>query len=216
MCILLVMTFAGICNAQNINWRSLNDEQPNLAYLNFGYDFGLTAHLGYARSIQTFRPILLSADYSFPMGKQLLDDFKIRYGGQIEIVELNNFSASARIFGNFKRRETELVRIIGFGAELSALVGYYKPKWHIAAEFGFDKSITTHLKHSDIMRDNYGKINDGWYLPSGGHYFYGIQASKTLSRSLEISMKMGLTNAQGNDEDALLPYYFQLGLLKRF
>ncbi len=202
--------------AQNINWRSLDEDNQNLIYLNVGYDFGVTTQIGYARTLNSFKPILLSIDYSFPMGENLIDDFKVRFGGQIEIFEKNGFSASAKIYGNFRRYESELVRIASFGSELSILAGYYKTTWHIAGEFGFDKSITSHLKNSDIMRDNYPDIKDGWYIPSGGNFFYGIQGSKKIGKTLDISLRAGLTNAQGKHEDAILPYYIQIGLNKRF
>lgn len=214
--IILLMAVAKISNAQNVNWRWLNEEKQNYVYLNFGYEFGMTTQLGYSRTIKTFKPVLLTLDYSFPMGENLFDDFKIRYGGQIELLEFKSFSASAKVLGNFRRTETEMVRIASFGAEISGLVGYYKPTWHIAAEFGFDKSITSNLKHSDVMKDNFTEITDGWYIPSGGQYFYGIQASKTIGESLDISLRVGATNAQGKDENALLPYYAQLGLIKMF
>jgi hypothetical protein len=96
------------------------------------------------------------------------------------------------------------------------LAGYYKPTWHAAGEFGFDKSITSHLKHSDIMRTNYPEIRDGWYIPSGGHYYYGIQAGKSLGEYLDLSLRLGATNAQDDDENAVLPYYLQLGLGIKF
>ena len=55
-----------------------------------------------------------------------------------------------------------------------------------------------------VKKDNFNEISDGWYIPSGGHYFYGIQASKVIRQSYDISMRLGATNAQGNDENALL------------
>jgi hypothetical protein len=203
--------------SQNINWKSLGEEKQNIANLNIGYDYGLTTQIGYSRVLNTFKPIVLSADYSFPMGEKLFDDFKVRYGGQIEIIEINGFSATANVMGNFRRHETEMVRVTSFGSEFSIISGYYKPKWHIAAEFGFDKAISTHLKHSDIMKENYySAIKDGWFVSTGGNWFYGIQASKTLGTNLGVSFRAGLTNAQGSDVNALLPYYAQVGLVKRF
>ncbi len=202
--------------SQNINWRSLQHEQPNLISLNLGYDFGLTTQIGYYRYLNSKNPILLGADYSFPMGENLMDDFKLRFGGQIEVYEINGFSVTAKVLGNMRRYETARVRMASFGSEFSVLVGYYKPTWHVAGEFGFDKSIITHLEHSDTMRDVFPGIKDGWYIPSGGHFFYGIQGSKTLGKTFELSLRAGFTNAEGKDEDALLPYYGQLGLVKRF
>ncbi len=214
--ILILVASVKSASGQNINWQSINDNQKSIAYLNYGYDFGMTAQIGYGYKLDAFRPIFLTADYSFPMGEDLYDDFKVRLGGQISVLEKNNFILSAKVYGIFRRHQTSLVRMVNFGAELSALAGYYKPTWHIAAEFGFDKSIITNLKHSDIMRDNFATITDGWFIPSGGHFFYGIQGSKTLGKSLEISLRAGATNAQSNDENALLPYFTQLGFVWKF
>jgi hypothetical protein len=214
--IIILMAVVEGSFAQTVNWRSFDEGHRNLAHLGFGYDFGVTTQIGYSRALNAFKPILLSLEYSFPMGENLFDDFKVRYGGQMEIIEINDFSVTAKIFGNFRRYQTDKVRIASFGSELSALAGYYRPSWHLAFEFGFDKSVISHLKHSDITKDYFDEINDGWYIPSGGHYFYGIQASKTIGRSFDALLRLGATNAQGRDEDALFPYYFQLGLMKKF
>lgn len=214
--IIIILLTGWSSHAQNINWQAQDEQQPNAVYLNIGYDFGATAQLGYSRAIATFRPILFTLDYSAPMGENWTDDFKVRYGGQIELLQVNNFGISANIISNFRRHETELVRIVSFGTELSALLGYYRPGWHLAGEFGFDKAISTHLKHSDVMKDDYADIKDGWYLPTGGHYFYGLQMGKSIGKSFEASLRLGATDAQGNDENDIIPYYLQLGFNKRF
>ena len=214
--IVLVIASAVIGKAQGVNWNSISPEKSNLVNLNVGYDFGVVIQVGYTKVIQSFRPILLSSDFSIPMGENGLDDFKVRLGGQIELYEINGFSFSGKITANFRRYETELVRIVSFGTEVSAIAGYYKSKWHVAGEFGFDKSITSNLKHSETTKDIYPQITDGWYLPSGGHFFYGIQGSKTLGESLEISFRMGMTNAERKDQDAEIPFYLNTGLTIKF
>jgi len=202
--------------AQSINWSSLNHDQKSITYLNFGYDFGITSQIGNAHKLNIDRPILLTADFSFPMGKSLIDDFKFRIGGQMAILKKNNFIFSAKLYGSLRRHETNLVRMVSFGSELAGLVGYYKSSWHLAGEFGFDKSIITHLEHDEEMRKNFPGIVDGWFLPSGGHFYFGLQGSKTLGDRFELSMRVGATKAQFRDEDAILPYYAQLGLIFNF
>lgn len=213
---LIVTIVALMCintlNAQNINWLSTTDNN-RMIYLNFGYDFGLTTQLGYAHKLKSTRPIVLSADYSLPMGKNLVDDFKTRAGCQIAIYNMGDFMLAAKAFAIFRRHETNFLRIASFGTEISGVLGYYKPKWHLAFEYGFDKSIASHLKHPEIMKENYAAISDGWFTPSGGQFFYGIQGSKAIKEKLELSLRMGATNAQFDDRNALLPYYAQLGLL---
>jgi hypothetical protein len=202
--------------SQNVNWRSLGADQRNAIQINLGYDFGATAQVGYTRSFAWIRPVVVALDYSFPMGSDLLDDFKVRLGGQIEIVEIGGFSATIKISSVFRQYQSALVRIESFGSDLAALAGYYKPTWHAAGEFGFDKSITSYLKHSDVMKADFPGIRDGWYIPTGGHYYYGIQAGKTIGESFDLSLRLGATNAQDNNANDVVPYYLQLGLGMRF
>ena len=210
------MALADACYSQNVNWRSLREDQPNIIQLNFGYDYGVTAQVAYNRSLSMIRPVVVGLDFSVPMGNVLLDDFKVRLGGQMEIVALDGFSATIKISSVFRRYQTQLVRIASFGSDFGLVAGYYSNSWYAAGEFGFDKSITSYLKHSDVMRTYFPGIKDGWYIPSGGNYYYGVQGGKTIGDSFELSLRLGATTAQDRDENAVLPYYAQLGLGMRF
>ncbi|MCG8330759.1 MAG: hypothetical protein MI974_23885 [Chitinophagales bacterium] len=213
---LMIAAIAGL-KAQNINLKSIDENQRNIASLQLGYDFGFTAQLGYLRSLNTFMPILVGGDFSFPSGKNLMDDFKVRYGGQIEVFDIKGFAFSAKVMANFKRHQTSLIRMISFGSEFSAILGYYTTSWHIATEIGFDKSIATQLKHSDMMREViYDDVKDGWYEGTSGSWFYGISGSKTFGESWDITFRLGLVDAEKDHQNPLLPFYAQLGANKRF
>ena len=134
----------------------------------------------------------------------------------MEIVQIGGFSATIKAFSNLRRYQTNLVRIVSFGSDFGVLAGYYRPTWYAAGEFGFDKAIATNLKNSDIMKASFPAIRDGWYVPTGGHFYYGIQAGKTIGESFDLSLRLGATKAQSDDENAVLPYYVQLGLGMRF
>jgi hypothetical protein len=212
----IVMTVAEVSLSQGINWRSLHDDQRNVIQLNFGYDYGVTTQFGYSRAFTIVKPVLVGIDYSFPMGDELLDDFKVRIGGQVEIVQIGGFSATARIMGSFRRYQNQLVRIASFGSDFAILAGYSEPTWSVTGEFGFDKSITSYVKHSDVMRTAFPAVKDGWYIPTGGHYYYGVQAGKTIGETYDVTLRLGATNAQDNDEDAMIAYYIQVGVGMRF
>lgn len=214
--ITITVIASGSLLAQNINWRSLSHDQRHIAYVNFGYDYSMTAQFGYGYKLGKNNPVLLSADYSFPMGNNLFDDHKVRIGGQIEAFSWKNFSLTARVMMVYRRYANEMVRIVNFGSEFSAIAGYYKRNWYIAGEFGFDKSVISHLRHSETIIDYYPEITDGWYMPSGGNYFYGITGGVTIFNDFDLNARVGLTNAQKNDEDPAIPYYLQIGLIKRF
>jgi hypothetical protein len=214
--LLVAMALAGACYSQNINWRSLREDQRNLVQLNFGYDFGVTAQLGYGRSFTLIRPVVVELDYSLPMGDVLLDDFKVRLGGQMEILQVGGFSTTIKVFSNLRRYQTNMVRMVSFGSDFGVMAGYCRSTWYAAGEFGFDKSIATNLKHSDVMKAYFPAIRDGWYVPTGGHFYYGIQGGKTIGETFELSLRLGATKSQFDDEEAVLPYYVQLGLGVRF
>ncbi|HXF99439.1 MAG TPA: hypothetical protein VNL69_01580 [Bacteroidota bacterium] len=213
---LIMFALAEPGTSQTINWRSLEENQRNIIQLNFGYDYGMTAQACYGHMFTFIRPVVVGVDFSLPMGEHLVDDFKIKIGAQFEVVEMGGFSATLRISSIFRRYENALVRIVSFGSDLGLVAGYYRPTWHAAGEFGFDKSIVSHLKHSDIMRGYFPQIRDGWYIPSGGHFYYGIQAGKTLGQSMHLTLRIGATNVQDGDEQEVIPYYLQLGLGMRF
>ncbi|MDX2362196.1 MAG: hypothetical protein QNK23_15415 [Crocinitomicaceae bacterium] len=202
--------------AQNINWRSIGENQQNIVSLSTGYDYSLMVQTDYYRVINTFRPIAVGANFSIPMGKTVFDDFKIEYGGLIEVYEIRDFSFTAGVMGNFRQHKTGFVTMSSFGLDLSATIGYYRPKWHVAIEGGFDKAISTHLKHSDEMREIYPGIADGWMTATGGNFYYGIQGSKTIGERFDINLRAGFTNAQFKDMNAVLPYYAQIGVNFRF
>ncbi len=205
-----------LVHSQNINWTAGSELPKQMIYNNFGYDFGMTIQLGYASRLNTKRPILLAADLSLPMGKNSVDDFKLRVGGQVLLHRRNDFSLSAKAYGSLRRHETTLVRMHSFGSEIGLLFGYNQPSWHLAAEAGFDKSIITHLEHSARLQENYKDISNGWFIPSGGNFYYGFQASRKMGKRFELSLRLGATRAQKKDENALLPYYGQIALAYSF
>ena len=202
--------------AQNINWKFHPDSTTSLIHLNLGYDFGMTTQLGYAYKLNTNKPIFLKASISIPMGKNILDDYKFNIGGQIALVEKNNFILAAAYNANLKRYETNFVRQIGIGNNISITPGYYKPKWHLAANIGFEQFVATHLKQGDIMRENYTEVQDGWFSNTGGQLYFGVEGSKTIGKRMALNLSLGTTNAFGDDVDALLPAYLGIGLNYRF
>jgi hypothetical protein len=203
-------------SAQNINWRSFTEDQKQIANLNVGFDnsFSIGAAYGYKLNTNLF-PVLFNFEYSSPFGNKLFDDFKTKFGAQAEVYKINNFSATVKVNGIFRRNQSPLVRLANFGSEFTGIIGYYRTKWYAAAEFGFDKAIATHIKNSAIMKEYYPAVQDGWYVPTGGNFFYGLQLGYSF-KSSDISVKIGKTIAQDFKSTAALPVYFQLGFNKRF
>jgi len=158
----------------------------------------------------------LNADLSAPMGKDLMDDFKFRLGGQMLLLQKNHFLVSGKLNMILRRNETNLVRMFNVGLEPGIAAGIYKAKWHLALELNYDHSAGTHLKHTDQMRENFSEISDGWFGNTGGNFSYGVQASRSLGKSMDLNVRVGSVKSRFDDVDPLLPYFGQLGVVWKF
>ncbi len=202
---------------QSVNWASLKSDQKHILHLHTGWDYGLVYGLGYSHQVKSKFPVLLNVSYSFPSGENLVDDFKTKIGGQVPFYQIESFQFSASIHAIYRRFENPLVRLQNFGSEMACVIGYYKPTWFVAGEFGFDKAIVTHFKHTEAFKETiYDNVNDGWYEPAtGGNFNYGLQAGYSFKRS-DIIFKLGAMLTQDFKTTPLVPYYLHLGFNYKF
>jgi hypothetical protein len=209
--IISILVIKNFSHAQAINWVALQKEDRHIININAALDYGTTFGAGYAYQLRTKLPILLNMEHSFPAGKDALDDFKTKFGGQIRLITTGNVIVSAKLQGIFRRYENSLVRLINFGSDMSGTIGFYKRRWFATGEVGFDKAIITHFKNSDLAKQNFPGIKDGWYEPaSGGNFYYGLQAGYSF-RQMDIYLKAGNIITQDFKTKPLLPLYAQLG-----
>lgn len=203
--------------SQSFNWTSLKTEQKHITHINVGWDYGLVYGAGYSYQLKFKMPVLLNVSYSFPSGGKLFDDFKTKIGGHVRLYSIENFQLSASVHGIYRRYENPLVYIQNFGSEMTGVIGYYKSKWFVAGEVGFDKAIVTHFKHSKLFKDNiYANAKDGWYEPAtGGSFHYGVQTGVSF-KSHDIYLKIGKVMSQDFKTTLLIPYYAQLGYNYKF
>lgn len=213
---ILIFLISNTINAQNINWRAFKPEQKHIIGLNTGLDFGLTYAVNYGRKLNTKLPMVVNGEFSLPSGNKILEDFKVKTGVQIEVIHADNFSATLKVNGIFRRFENDYGRLLNFGSEFAAVAGYYKPRWYVAGELSFDKAIVTHIKHLPAALENNPDIVSGWYIPTGGNFAYGIQTGLVLGQKNDLSLKIGRVINQNFKTEPTLPFYLQLGYNRRF
>lgn len=209
----LIIIFDG--QAQTVNWRSIQPTDKHLLNVNTGWDYAMTYGIGYGYRLKTKIPLIIGAELSLPAGEDLLDDFKTKTGLQAEVFRHNHFSATVKVQGIFRRYASEFARLANFGSECSAIVGYYKSRWYASGEFGFDKAIVTHIRHSAIMLEYNPEIQSGWYIPAGGNFFYGVQAGYCFP-GYDVYIKTGKTVTQDLKTTAAIPMYVHVGVNRRF
>lgn len=212
----VIILLTGIfTNAQTVNWENIG-QHKHLTNINIAADYGLTYGAGYAYRLSSKRHVLLNAEYSFPSGEDITDDFKIKTGTQVRWWQSGNFHFASELQAIFRRYNNGYARLLNFGADLSATGGYYKKRWFIAGELGFDKAIVTHFKHSSLYKENFPAVKDGWYEPStGGNFYYGLQSGFLFSNK-DVYLKLGKLTQQDLGSSPMFPFYVQLGFNFRF
>jgi hypothetical protein len=209
-----VLVTPGFISAQTINWGSLGKEDKHVLNLNAGWDYGVAFGTGYGyhfdiRSLNM--PLVLDIGYSFPSGRDILEDFKVKIGGKISLYEIRNIHFIASVYGVFRRYENDFVRMVNFGSDLSAIIGYYRPHWFVAGEFGFDKAVVSNFRHSSAYKEIYPGVKDGWYVPPmGGNYHFGLQAGYSF-RQHDFYLSFGRVTSQDWKTTPMVPYYAQVG-----
>lgn len=201
-------------HAQVMNWGGLTDGQKHIIHVNVGLNYGTTIGIGYGYKLNTSIPVVLNMEYSFPMGQNLVDDFKTKLGGQVQVVHAGHFATALNVNGVFRRYKSEAVALTNWGGEFSMDLGYYKPTWFVGGQIGFDKAVMTHIKNGDYLHEYYPGIQDGWYIPTGGNFFYGLQSGLSFGKS-DVSLKVGKIITQDFKTTPLLPYYTELGFSHR-
>lgn len=196
---------------QTINWNSV-DNFKNVINLGFGWDYSVSYQIAYARRLNTKMPVALNASFAIPAGENRVDDFKTKMGGQLVILNNENYKGIVTINGIFRRYESPLVRLHNFGSELKGSFGYYHAKWFLSAELGFDKAIVTHVKHAKSYKDNvYAQAVEGWYEPAtGGNYMLGLQTGVSFKKS-DLTLNLGVVKTQDLKSSPLIPFYLMLG-----
>ncbi|TDO98396.1 hypothetical protein [Flavobacterium sp. 245] len=215
--LLLFVTFlislftSNILQAQNTNWKNLKNEEKHILNVNAGWEYSFTYGFGYGYHLKTKLPIILESSFSLASGEVIFDDFKTKIGGQINFYHTENFYFNAALHGIYRRYGNPLVTLQNFGADASTTIGYYKPKWFIAGEFGFDKAIVTHFKHTAIYKDVYPDVKNGWFEPTtGGNFNFGIQGGYSFNRS-DLILRAGKVMNEDFKSTPLIPFYLQLG-----
>lgn len=197
--------------SQTVNWQNLQEEQKHILNINAGWDYSFVYGLSYGYHLKTKIPIIAEASFSVASGETVFDDFKSKIGSQINIYEIYDFHFSASVHGIYRHYQNPLVSLQNFGADATGIIGYYKTKWFVAGEFGFDKAIVTHFEHSEIYKEVYPNVKNGWYQPTtGGNFNYGVQAGYSLNRS-DLILRIGTVITEDFKTEPLISYYAQLG-----
>jgi hypothetical protein len=182
--------------------------RPNRVYTSMGIDPAIVTTVGFSRVVPIYgQRFQIAADIGIA-GAQLDDprDYRARLSVMTSILHWRSlhFAGSATFIT--RGTENSIYRGFNFGADFTGTAGVYRPGWFIAGEFGFDKAVITHVKHSDWYRTYfYADAKDGWYLTGGGTFHYGVNAGVAFG-PFEVGGRFGWLRTE--DLNELTPSLF--------
>ncbi|MEN2415671.1 hypothetical protein [Flavobacterium mesophilum] len=208
---LISLFTSNILQSQTLNWQNLKPEEKHILNANTGWEYSFVYGLGYGYHLKTKLPIILESSFSIASGEVVFDDFKTKIGAQISLYQIQDFRFNAAIHAIYRRYANPLVTLQNFGTDASTTIGYYKPKWFVAGEFGFDQAIVTHFKHSEIYKEVYPDVKNGWFEPTtGGNVNFGIQGGYSFIKS-DLTLRAGKVITEDFKTEPLIPFYLQIG-----
>ncbi len=202
-----------LSKSQDINWRS--DDARHRVSACFGADYSSYYGISYGRLLRIGdKPLVAGAEVTFPFGRDLSDDWRLRASVQTEALRHNHFSLTIKPGLVVRRYESPLARMHNIAADVSFFYGYQKPQWGIAAVAGYDRSISTKINHR-LLRDEYPDIKDGWYKTAGGNFKFGARANFSAG-SWGLFLTAGKHYGQDFTDNPTFPFFAELTVQKRF
>ncbi len=192
-----------------------NASRPNVVGVTAGLDGApLTLRAMAGRVLTRFhrRRAFVSGAFDLPMAAAGGGDWRLRFGGRFDAVRWRGVALPVRLEASVRRLSNRSVRATGLGTELSAMPGWYAPRWFVAAEASWDHAWGVHLDHSDAYRAivNEGVV-DGWYRMPGWTLRYGARVGGLPLRWLEVWLRAGYEQ-HGRFDRLAPPVYGMLGL----
>jgi hypothetical protein len=197
------------------------DAQTNVArfetsrsrvYTQVGLDPALMTSIGYGRVLRVIgHDFQLAGEAAVVASGRDISDARARITTTTSLLRWGSVHLTGSASAVARHTDNAIYRAVSIGADATASLGFYRPGWFVAGEFGKDKSIVTHVKHTDLYRETfYENAKDGWYLDAGGYYRYGFAGGFAIG-PVEIAGRAGWQKTEDWNE-MTTPNYVSLGV----
>jgi hypothetical protein len=201
-------------SAQDVHFRGLNSSTKHLVAVSAGADYSVYYGGAYGYVLKNaLTPVIIGTEFTLPFGTTMIDDWKWRTGLQAELWKSRNFSLALKPAFVLRRYASPLSRMYNLGADLTLTFGYVRPKWGIVALAGFDKSVSTHIRHDELSHF-YPGIRDGWYKGAGGNFKFGARANVSAGKWTAF-LQVGKHFGQNFRDNPTLPFFGELSIQRQ-
>lgn len=213
--LLLSLCIVAKTQAQEINWRSLNEESNHLVSLYFGADYSSYYGASYACSIKNkYRPLFIGTELTLPFGKQVTDDWRWNVNLQTELWQNDYLSLGTKLSFVTRRYSSPIATIYNTSGALSLNFGYVRLKVGAVVVAAYDQTMAAHISHK-LLKEYYPQIRDGWYGASGGTFKFGVRGNWS-HKSWSTYLTVGKAFARNFKDNPTFPFFAELSVQKRF
>lgn len=209
-----LILFSLSLRSQEIGWYNRDSLSAHLVAVHAGADIVTAFGVSYGYKFTGKKPMVLGLELTTPFGGQIMDDFEARLTGQSIFWPARKWGVSIKPSIACRRYGSETAVLVSIGAGLSTSIGFYKEKWSIAAEAGYDHIGATHINHR-LLKEYYPEIRDGWYSSTGGNFNFGVLATYWMGAT-GVSIKLGKTFGQNFSDGPTIPYYADLSVIRKW
>lgn len=210
----LLIIFSSPLRSQEIAWFNMDQASEHMVTLHVGADFVSNFGVSYGYKFKGKIPLVIGTELTTPFGGQIMDDFKASLTAQTIFRPVKNMGISVKPFMTCRRYGSEAAVLVNISAGLVTTIGYYRDKWSIAAEAGYDHSSATLIKPR-LLKDYYPESREEWYGSTGGNFNFGMIVSYWL-KSTGLSLKAGKTFGQNFSDNPTIPYYADFSVMQKF
>lgn len=210
----IMIAMSGTLRSQDIAWFANDQNSGHVVSLHIGADFVTGFGLSYGYKFKGKIPFVIGTELTTPFGGQIMDDFEASLTAQTIFHPLKNVGISIKPSMTCRRYGSEAAVLVNISAGLGTTIGYYRDKWSIAAQAGYDHIGATLIKPR-LLQEYYPGSREDWYGSTGGNFNFGLVASYWM-KSTGLSIRVGKTFGQNFEDNPTIPYYADFSVIQRW
>lgn len=203
--------------AQAVNAASGATDRQS-ASLGAGFDHGAVVEAGYGHplALPSIPAAQLVARLALPSSPSPADG-GVELGVAAGFVTPAGWGVSPRLLATVRWVDGELLGIVQTGFVAGVAGGYFRPRWSVALDLAWDKSLAMRVSPTDRYRmETYAGASTGWYGSGGGTLRAGVIATATVTRRLELGVRAGMVGTEELRAPPGMPFYGVVGATTRF
>ena len=183
-----------------------------------GVEHAVVTSLGYGRRVGVVadRPVTAVVVVTLPWAALDAGDWALEAGAFTRVLGSSSWLLGNDVRLRARRSAGAIADIVQFAVRAKLCGGYFTPKGWLSLAVTYDKSLLTHLAHSDRYRDvHYPGARNGWTGSAGGSLEGAVEGGLNVTPRAALTARVGMHTTE-DATSVMLPYLASIGANVRF